>query len=125
MRRSLAKFSESEASNHPPSLADFTTTTPELKFSVHTGPHASIPGEGCAGLARRRAGWTNSLPPNSRRATSRICSNLIYGGQGGRLPGIWGNIALPRDRFNAPANMLRARSLAVASLLARLVANSD
>src|SRR3984893_1468399 len=67
MGRSLAKFSESEASNHTPSLADFTTTTPELKFSVHIGPHASIPGEGCAGLARRRAGWTNSLPPNSRR----------------------------------------------------------
>ena len=37
MRRSLAKFSESEASNHTPSLADFSTTTPELKFSVHTG----------------------------------------------------------------------------------------
>jgi hypothetical protein len=37
MRRSLAKFSESEASNHAPSLADFTTTTPELRFSVHTG----------------------------------------------------------------------------------------
>src|ERR1700692_1494532 len=36
MRRSLAKFSESEASNHTPSLADFTTSTPELKFSVHT-----------------------------------------------------------------------------------------
>src|SRR5258705_10827515 len=36
MHRSLAKFSESEASNHTPSLADFTTTTPELKFSVHT-----------------------------------------------------------------------------------------
>ena len=36
MRRSLVKFSESEASNHTPSLADFTTTTPELKFSVHT-----------------------------------------------------------------------------------------
>ena len=36
MRRSLAKFSESEVSNHTPSLADFTTTTPELKFSVHT-----------------------------------------------------------------------------------------
>src|SRR6202040_3769970 len=30
------QFSESEASNHAPSLADFTTTTPELKFSVHT-----------------------------------------------------------------------------------------
>jgi hypothetical protein len=27
---------ESEASNHTPSLADFTITTPELKFSVHT-----------------------------------------------------------------------------------------
>src|SRR6202140_2481150 len=38
MRRSLAKFSESEASNHTPSLADFTTTTPELKFSVYTHP---------------------------------------------------------------------------------------
>ena len=36
MRRFLARFSESEASNHTPSLADFTTTTPELKFSVHT-----------------------------------------------------------------------------------------
>jgi hypothetical protein len=42
MRRSLAKFSESEASNHTPSSADFTTSTPELKFSVHTAkvtPH--------------------------------------------------------------------------------------
>jgi len=29
---------KSEASNHTPSLADFTTTTPELKFSVHTPP---------------------------------------------------------------------------------------
>jgi hypothetical protein len=37
MHRSLAKFSESEASNHTPSLADFTTTTPEL-FSVHNRP---------------------------------------------------------------------------------------
>src|SRR3984893_14646727 len=36
MRRSLAKFSEPGASNHTPSLADFTTTTPELKFSAHT-----------------------------------------------------------------------------------------
>src|ERR1700738_5055833 len=40
MRRSLAKFSESEASNHTPSLTDFTTTTPELKFSVHTAGNA-------------------------------------------------------------------------------------
>src|SRR5882724_9357895 len=37
MRRSLAKFSESEASNQTPSLADFITTTSELRFSVHTG----------------------------------------------------------------------------------------
>src|SRR3981081_84096 len=36
MHQSLVKFSESEASNHAPSLADFTTTTPELKFSVLT-----------------------------------------------------------------------------------------
>jgi len=36
MRRFPVRFSESEASNHTPSLADFTTTTPELKFSVHT-----------------------------------------------------------------------------------------
>src|SRR5712691_10879706 len=32
MRRSLVKFRESEASNHTPSLADFTTTTPDLSF---------------------------------------------------------------------------------------------
>jgi hypothetical protein len=30
------QFSESEASNHTPSLVDFTTTTPPFKFSVHT-----------------------------------------------------------------------------------------
>jgi hypothetical protein len=41
MRRSLAKFSESEVSNHTPSLADFTTTTPELKFPVHTGDNSA------------------------------------------------------------------------------------
>src|ERR1700737_3504231 len=37
-RRSLAQFSRPEVSNRIPSWADFTTTTPELKFSVHTGP---------------------------------------------------------------------------------------
>ena len=42
IRRSLAKFSEAEASNYTPSFANFTTTTPEFKFSVHiTG--AEIP----------------------------------------------------------------------------------
>src|SRR2546430_11040246 len=42
MHQSLVKFSESEASNHAPSLADFTTTTPELKFSVLTREDKSI-----------------------------------------------------------------------------------
>jgi hypothetical protein len=36
MLRFLVRFSESEASNHTPSLAAFTNTTTELKFSVHT-----------------------------------------------------------------------------------------
>jgi hypothetical protein len=36
MRRFLVRLSESEASNHTRSLADFTITTPEFKFSVHT-----------------------------------------------------------------------------------------
>jgi hypothetical protein len=36
MRRFVVRFSESEASNHTPSSAEFTTNTPELKFSVHT-----------------------------------------------------------------------------------------
>jgi hypothetical protein len=36
MRRFLVQLSESEASNHTPSLVDFTITTLELKFSVHT-----------------------------------------------------------------------------------------
>ena len=38
MHQSLAKFSESEASNHTPSSADFTTTTPAYKFfGTHRG----------------------------------------------------------------------------------------
>ena len=37
MLRSLAKFSESEASNHAPSLADFITTMVGFKvFGTHT-----------------------------------------------------------------------------------------
>ena len=54
MRRSLVKFSESEPSNHTPSLADFTTTTPELKFSVHTRPGTARPAVG--GRRTRDAG---------------------------------------------------------------------
>jgi ribosomal protein S18 acetylase RimI-like enzyme len=52
MRRSLAQFSESEASNLTPSLADFTTTTRELKFSVQT---ADLPSVGSASHADRDA----------------------------------------------------------------------
>ena len=36
MRRSLARFSGSEASVHPQSLADFITTTSAFRFSAHT-----------------------------------------------------------------------------------------
>src|SRR6201997_5804616 len=42
MRRFLVRLSKSEASNHTPSLADFTITTLELKFSVHTGVQFEI-----------------------------------------------------------------------------------
>jgi hypothetical protein len=36
MHQSLAKFSEPEASDRTPFLADFATATPELEFSIHT-----------------------------------------------------------------------------------------
>jgi len=38
MRRFLARFSEPGSSSHTRSLADFITTTPVSRFSVHTGP---------------------------------------------------------------------------------------
>src|ERR1700732_1408933 len=41
-------------------------------------PHASIPGEGCTGLARRRSRRAHSLSPNPGRAASPICPDLIY-----------------------------------------------
>src|SRR5712671_6177268 len=68
MRRSLVKFSESEASNRTPSLAHFTTTTPELKFSVHTGSrriHPSLRRRSRLGL---RAPWFSD---DGRRALRR------------------------------------------------------
>src|ERR1019366_1805783 len=42
------------------------------------GPHASIPGERCAGLARRRSRRAHSLSPNLGRTASPICPDLIY-----------------------------------------------
>src|ERR1700758_3111616 len=42
MRRFLVRLSESEASNHTPSLADVTIITSELKFSLHTGSPQNV-----------------------------------------------------------------------------------
>src|SRR5277367_2765816 len=42
------------------------------------GPHASIPGERCPGLARRRSRRAHSLSPNPGRTTPPICPDLIY-----------------------------------------------
>jgi hypothetical protein len=51
-------------------------------FSVHEilqwGPHASIPGERCAGLARRRSCREHSLSPNLGRTASPIWPDLIH-----------------------------------------------
>jgi hypothetical protein len=54
MRPFLARLSESVWSGHLPSLADFITTTPVFRFSVHTGDgwaelqdDGSIEGEIC------------------------------------------------------------------------------
>ena len=52
---SLVKFSESEASNHTPSWADFITTTPVFKFSVHTPAQAGLLLFG--GAAEPTDGW--------------------------------------------------------------------
>src|SRR5260370_31048497 len=62
MRRSLAKFSEAEASDHMPSSADFITTAPELKFSAHTRSDTSG--------ARIGAGAPTSLPIPSPNESS-------------------------------------------------------
>ena len=43
MHRSLAQCSTPVSFVHAPSWADFTTTTSELKFSVHTGKDGDIP----------------------------------------------------------------------------------
>ena len=74
MRRSLAKFSGSEASNHTPSLADFTTTTPALKFSVHTGVSVLLPAPQAA------LQWR--MPELTRRRSSDAreeCRHVNYG----------------------------------------------
>jgi hypothetical protein len=80
MRRFPVWFSESEVSNHAPSLADFTTTTPELKFSVHTGyalddpePVASQQASAARPHAEPESKWGVCLPEHGDDAgwTSR------------------------------------------------------
>src|SRR5258707_14517436 len=78
MRRPLVKFSESEASNHTPSLADFTTTTPELKFSVHT----SI----CFPLCPRTRTWLDAV---GMLQTCRIWKSLTFNRQAVALGHQW------------------------------------
>src|SRR5258708_38741305 len=72
MRSSLAQFSESAAPNPTASSSHFTTTTPDLKFSVHTGPtvafHLDRP---CFGL--RAVGLTYGLLCGF---TGRFCAYL-------------------------------------------------
>jgi hypothetical protein len=92
MHQSLVKFSESEASNHTPSLADFTTTTPELKFSVHTGIFAiccdltrhtitrlarTFGQQGRAVAANSTCRWSHFAYAISRRTSSTVCASLI------------------------------------------------
>src|SRR5882762_8574653 len=55
---------------------------------------SSILGEGCAGLARRRADRAHSLPPSSRRAAPPIYPDLIYDRDRG-LPALSPNIHGP------------------------------
>src|SRR6202162_5405507 len=78
MRQSLVKFSESEASNHTPSLADFTTTTPELKFSVHTGEQKQAVG-------RSRGGRDTKIHALAD-AKGRLIAILLTGGEAHDCP---------------------------------------
>jgi hypothetical protein len=73
-------------------LGDSITSSTRTRFSVHTGPHASILGEGCTGLARRRSRRAHTLSSNPERAASPICPDLISTGTrayAARKPQIW------------------------------------
>src|SRR5579862_6550090 len=75
MRRFLARLSESNASNHTPSLADFTITTPELKFSVHTtllSHHGVRPANRKSSSCRGHAGA--SFPKTTLRISRTLYS---------------------------------------------------
>ncbi len=98
MRRFLARFSDSEASNHTPSWADFTTTTPVFEFSVHTPPSfCHVLGdarlrdlqpelEQFAVNARRAPKWVLDTHPPDQYAQLRI--DL-------RSPSLWARLPTP------------------------------
>src|SRR4029077_9079252 len=65
MRRFLARFSEPVWSGHVPSWADFITTTPELKFSVHTARRLRHPVRRAECQSRRRKAGADS--PDGQR----------------------------------------------------------
>jgi hypothetical protein len=55
------------SANRKPSLADLTTTTPELKFSVHT-----------AGLSPGSADWNPQFTRDTRRTSSSLRQGLGF-----------------------------------------------
>ena len=63
MRRSLARFSGSDALSRIPWLADFITSTSESRFSVHTSGHT-----------------TPSRPANEFQANVSAPSGVAFGG---------------------------------------------
>jgi DNA-binding NtrC family response regulator len=74
MRRSLAKFSESEASNQTPSLADFITTTSELRFSVHTATRAARQALGIAQACLQKSLLAAEVMNMSRTVTEDLAA---------------------------------------------------
>ena len=82
MRRSLAKFNESEASNHTPSWADFITATPAaFKLSVHTRIRRDLlEGGFCQGIVRGRSSGksdaSSALSDLSRTISRSLCTTI-------------------------------------------------
>jgi hypothetical protein len=60
MRWFLGRFSDPGASNHTPSLADFTTITPEPKFSVH---RFSIQTPVDVNCSQKKVAYVRAAPP--------------------------------------------------------------